>query len=111
MTPIMNYWMDILCMGETAEKQELFIKMASENRYHRICDCLEKLKWDGEQRIDKLLLRYLGANNDNYTKEIMRLLMLAAIHRVYELGCKFEIMVCLVGGQGAGKSTFSAFLL
>ena len=24
--PIMNYWLDILCMGETAEKQELFIK-------------------------------------------------------------------------------------
>lgn len=23
---IMNYWLDILCMGETAEKQELFIK-------------------------------------------------------------------------------------
>lgn len=24
--PIINYWMDILCIGETAEKQELFIK-------------------------------------------------------------------------------------
>ncbi len=24
--PIINYWLDILCMGETAEKQELFIK-------------------------------------------------------------------------------------
>lgn len=40
----------------------------------------------------------------------MRLLMLAAIRRIYELGCKFEIMVCLVGGQGAGKSTFFRFL-
>ena len=36
--------------------------------------------------------------------------MLAAIHRIYEPGCKFEIMVCLVGGQGAGKSTFFRFL-
>jgi len=24
--PIINYWLDILCMGETTEKQELFIK-------------------------------------------------------------------------------------
>lgn len=24
--PLINYWLDILCMGETAEKQELFIK-------------------------------------------------------------------------------------
>lgn len=84
--------------------------VSSENRYHPICDYLEKLEWDGEQRIDKLLPRYLGADNDSYTKEIMRILMLAAIHRVYEPGCKFEIMVCLVGGQGAGKSTFFRFL-
>lgn len=24
--PIMNYWLDILCMGSTEDKQELFIK-------------------------------------------------------------------------------------
>ena len=84
--------------------------VASENRYHPIRECLERLKWDGQQRINNLLPRYLGADCDNYTKEIMRLLMLAAIHRVYEPGCKFEIMVCLVGGQGAGKSTFFRFL-
>ncbi len=41
--------------------------VASENRYHPICDYLEKLEWDGEQRIDKLLPRYLGADNDSYT--------------------------------------------
>lgn len=84
--------------------------VASENHYHPIRECLESLEWDGQQRIDELLPRYLGADKDNYTKEIMRLLMLAAIHRVYEPGCKFEIMVCLVGGQGAGKSTFFRFL-
>lgn len=84
--------------------------VASENKYHPIRDCLEKLKWDGQPRIDSLLPRYLGVDHDDYTKEIMRLLMLAAIRRVYEPGCKFEIMVCLVGGQGAGKSTFFRFL-
>ena len=24
--PIMNYWLDILCMGNTEDKQELFMK-------------------------------------------------------------------------------------
>ena len=28
--PVMNHWLDILCMGETAEKQELFIKSGKE---------------------------------------------------------------------------------
>lgn len=79
--------------------------VASENRYHPIRDYLEKLKWDGQPRIDNLLPRYLGGDSDDYTKEIMRLLMLAAIHRVYEPGCKFEIMVCLVGGQESRLSS------
>lgn len=81
--------------------------VASENRYHPIRKYLEQLAWDGKYRIGKLLPKYLGAEDDAYTKEIMQLLMLAAIHRIYEPGCKYEIMVCLVGGQGAGKSTFS----
>ncbi len=32
--------------------------------------------------------------------------MLAAISRIYEPGIKYDIMLCLVGSQGAGKSTF-----
>ena len=35
---------------------------------------------------------------------------MAAIKRIYEPGCKYDIMVCAVGGQGAGKSTFFRFL-
>ena len=70
--------------------------VASENRYHPIRKYLEQLAWDGKYRIGKLLPKYLGAEDDAYTKEIMQLLMLAAIHRIYEPGCKYEIMVCLV---------------
>lgn len=84
--------------------------VANENKYHPIREYLEHLTWDGQSRISSLLPKYLGIDENTYTKEIMRLLMLAAIHRVYEPGCKFEIMVCLVGGQGAGKSTFFRFL-
>lgn len=84
--------------------------VANENKYRPIRECLEHLRWDGQSRISSLLPKYLGADENTYTKEIMRLLMLTAIHRVYEPGCKFEIMVCLVGGQGAGKSTFFRFL-
>ena len=36
--------------------------------------------------------------------------MLGSIHRAYHPGCKFDVMLCLVGGQGAGKSTFFRFL-
>ena len=84
--------------------------VANENRYHPIRNYLESLSWDGISRIGKVLPKYLGADDNEYTAEVMQLLLIAAIKRIYEPGCKFEIMVCLVGGQGAGKSTFFRFL-
>lgn len=84
--------------------------VASEKSYHPIREFLEDLHWDGKSRIAGLMPRFLGADDNEYTREVMRLLMMAAVCRIYEPGCKFEIMVCLVGGQGAGKSTFFRFL-
>ena len=84
--------------------------VASEKSYHPIREFLEDLHWDGKSRIAGLMTRFLGADDNEYTREVMRLLMLAAVCRIYEPGCKFELMVCLVGGQGAGKSTFFRFL-
>ncbi len=36
--------------------------------------------------------------------------MIGTIARISCPGIKFEVMLCLVGGQGAGKSTFLRFL-
>ena len=58
--------------------------IASENRYHPIRTYLEALEWDGKPRADNLLTKYLGVDNNTYTKEITNLLMQAAIHRIYE---------------------------
>lgn len=98
--------------GLTSEKNinKAMNIVASENGYHPIIQFLENLKWDGQERIDCLMPKYLGAEDNCYTREVMRLLMLASIHRIYEPGCKFEIMVCLVGGQGVGKSSFFRLL-
>ena len=45
-----------------------------------------------------------------YTCEAMKIFLLGAIKQVFQPGCKFETMLCLVGGQGAGKSTFFRLL-
>lgn len=84
--------------------------IASQNHYHPIKDYLEKLEWDGVSRMEEFLPKYLGADKSEYTTEVLTLMMQAMIHRIYEPGCKFEIMVCLVGGQGAGKSSLFRLL-
>ena len=98
--------------GLTIEKkiQDAVMVIANENRYHPVRDFLNALQWDGIERIRYCLHRFLGADADDYTCEAMRLFLLGAISRAFRPGCKFEIMLCLVGGQGAGKSSFFRLL-
>lgn len=84
--------------------------VANENKYHPIRDYLNGLQWDGVERIRFCLHHFLGAASDNYTFEALKLFLMGAIRRVFKPGSKFEVMLCLVGGQGAGKSTFFRLL-
>ena len=84
--------------------------VANENHYHPIRDYLNDLKWDGAERISHALHRFLGAAEDELTAEALKIFLLGAIKRVFHPGCKFEMMLCLVGGQGAGKSSFFRLL-
>ena len=98
--------------GLTSEKKisKAISIVANENKYHPIRDYLNALQWDGTERIRFALHRFLGADTDQYTYEALRLFLMGAIHRAFKPGCKFEVMLCFVGGQGAGKSTFFRLL-
>ena len=98
--------------GLTIEKkiQDAVMVIANENRYHPVRDFLNSLQWDGTERIRYCLHHFLGADIDDYTYEAMLLFLLGAISRAFRPGCKFEVMLCLVGGQGAGKSSFFRLL-
>lgn len=84
--------------------------VGNNNHYHPIIEKLESLEWDGVARIRYLIPRYLGAEESDYIYEATRIMMMGAIERVYHPGCKFEYMICIVGGQGAGKSSFLRLL-
>ena len=68
------------------------------------------MKWDGVSRISNALHHFLGADKSILVAESLKVFMLGAVSRIFNPGCKFELMLCLVGGQGAGKSTFLRFL-
>ena len=84
--------------------------MATENEYHPVREYLLSLKWDGVERVRYALKHFLGTNGSDYEYECLKLFMLGVISRIFKPRCKFEYMLCLVGGQGAGKSTFIRFL-
>ena len=84
--------------------------VANDHSFNPIIDHLESLKWDGIPRIANVLTHFFGVERNAYSEEVMKMHMLAAIQRLYNPGCKYDIMLCLVGGQGTGKSTFFNYL-
>jgi len=91
--------------------KEAILKVAVERSRHPIKDFLKGLpNWDGVRRVDELLVRYLGAEDNIYTREVTRKTLVAAISRIYNPGIKFDTTLVLVGKQGIGKSTIFAKL-
>lgn len=98
--------------GIRSEKciQNAFRVVASRHSFHPIRDHLNSLSWDGIPRVRYALHHFLGAEVSDYNENCLRLFMMGAVKRVFVPGCKFELMLVLTGGQGAGKSTFLRFL-
>lgn len=78
--------------------------------FHPVRDRLNSLVWDGVPRVRMALHHFLGAEVSDANEKYLRTFMLGAVNRVFHPGCKFELMLVLVGGQGAGKTTFIRFL-
>lgn len=110
----MNYIMLYLeeTYGLTIDKvvQKSIEHEADRRKYHPIRDYLNGLEWDRQERIRYVLHHFLGAPISNLTYESMKMFLLGAIARVFHPGIKFEYMLCIVGGQGIGKSTFFRLL-
>ena len=84
--------------------------VAQQNAFHPVRDYLDGLTWDGVPRVETLLIDYLGAEDNAYTRAVTRKALVAAVARIYRPGCKFDYMLTLRGKQGLGKSALIAKL-
>ena len=84
--------------------------VAQEQSFHPVRDYLEGCAWDGVPRVETLLVDYLGAEDNPYTRAVTRKTLVAAVARVFRPGCKFDYMLTLRGRQGLGKSALIAKL-
>lgn len=80
------------------------------NRFHPVKDYLSGLVWDGVERIGEWLHAYAGAENTAYTRAVGRIMLVAAVRRIFEPGCKFDEMPVFEGPEGLLKSTAIATL-
>ena len=88
-----------------AKLNDAIERVSSDNAFHPIKLYLESLTWDGVPRIDTFLVDYMGAEDNTYTREAFRKMLLAAVTRIYEPGRKFDTALVFYSEQGVGKST------
>ena len=79
--------------------------VGARHRFNRLREYLEGVTWDGTPRLDTLLIDYLGAEDNVYTRAVTRKSLCAAVARALSPGVKYDYMPIISGPQGIGKST------
>ena len=71
------------------------------------CDWLSEIVWDGTERLNHMAEDYFDVTvgDDQLERIIFRKLMIGAVARQFNPGCKFDLMIVLEGAQGTRKST------
>lgn len=79
----------------------------SERSYNPVIDYMERAqeKWDGRQRINRMLQVYLGTDDIPLVSKIAQMWLVGAVAKVYDPYVKFDYVLDLVGGQGVGKTS------
>lgn len=79
---------------------------AREHSFNPLKDLVLDTQWDGVERVKTLFSDYLGSEDNEYTEMVSAKIMVGAVARVLNPGCKFDLMPILYGDQGIGKSYF-----
>lgn len=69
-----------------------------------IKDYLTDLKWDGTTRLGSWLPQYTGCVMNDYTAAVGKIVLTAAVARIFEPGIKYDYMMILEGRTRIGKS-------
>lgn len=86
-------------------------RLAWRNPQHPVLSYLDGLPpWDGVPRVEEWLIKHAEVEDTPFVRAISRLVLVAAVRRVRQPGCKFDEMLILEGDQGTLKSSALAAL-
>lgn len=78
---------------------------ARDHPFHPVKAYLKGLQWDGVPRLDQWISRYLGAEDNEYSRAVGSRWMISAVARIFRPGAKADCCLILEGPQGIRKST------
>ena len=82
--------------------------VAMRHHYNPVIDYFDDAckNWDHEERLNHIMGDYLGVEETSVTQLITKLFFVGAVAKAHTPKTKFDFVLDLVGGQGAGKTTF-----
>lgn len=109
--PFINrLWLEIDAVFHFRPTIDFFVRTLTNechrNPFHPVRQYLDALKWDGTPRIHNWLTTYAKAADNDYTKAVGKIVLVAAVRRIRKPGCKFDEMLILESPQGLNKSSF-----
>lgn len=82
-------------------------RVCRENSYHPIQTVISNLEWDGEKRLETILIELLGAKDNKLNRALTVKWFYGLMKRQFEEGCNWDHMLVLHDKcGGTGKSTF-----
>ncbi len=75
------------------------------NGFHPVKQYLDGLTWDKKPRVDTWLIKAAKAEDTPYVRAISAILLIAAVRRIRQPGCKYDEMVIWESHQGSLKSS------
>lgn len=81
------------------------VVIGAQNTRHPVREYLDKLTWDGVERLPTLLADGWGVQQNEYTAAVGRCWLVAMVARAYRPGCKHDHMIVFEGPQNIAKSS------
>jgi predicted P-loop ATPase len=81
------------------------LQLCLQRQFDPVRDYLDGLQWDGKRRLDTWMTTHLGAEASDLNRAFGRLMLVAAVRRARQPGCKFDQIIVLEGREGTNKST------
>lgn len=104
---ILNYIEQVYFISNEKKFLKAFDIVTQNKKFHPVKKWLECLpEWDKKERIKTVLPSFFGCVDDEYTYQVFKKFMTAAVFRVMTPGCKWDYVPILCGKQGIMKSMF-----
>ena len=81
------------------------LRACEQHRFDPMQDYLDGLVWDGVPRLEQWLIHYCSADDTPLNRAIGRIVLVAAVRRIRDHGCKFDHVMVWESPEGFNKSS------